>query len=191
MPGINLDSLEDFRRCKELLLSERLAHQRVVTHLNLVLTSLRWWAVADLCWMLRESLEVARYAYGYPASWAYKLSALTAHPWLSVAWFSASSALIAPLIVMLAVAPRTNACRQLERVGCAGLFMSGVGYAVLASFAARLDIPHVVDSYRGSTTMLLVTGLLLACWHNSRMLREEKERHLYQPRSAVFDARAL
>ena len=185
---ISMPIAEKLRQCNETVLSERLAHARerkgieierqaylaFSVELNQVITSLRWWAVFDLLWMLREVLEPARFAWGYPASWAYTLAKMSAHPWIVVAWFSTSAMLIVPLIFTLAFVPHTNMSRRCEGIACAGLFMGGIGFAVLSSFAGRLDIPHIVESYRGSATMLIGTGLLVACWHNSRVIRAHK-----------------
>ncbi|MEC5213331.1 hypothetical protein RCH06_001877 [Polaromonas sp. CG_9.5] len=188
MKAVLANLSENLRQCNEQLLSvrltqdrehkagefERQSHARAKLKLEQVITSLRWWAVFDLIWMLRETLEPARYAWSYPSSWAYKLAAQSAYPLIVVCWFATTALLIAPLIVTLAMVPNAPLTRRCEGAACVGLFMGGIGYAVLSSFADRLDIPHVVDSYRGSATMLIVTGLLVACWHNSRVIRASK-----------------
>jgi len=179
---------EKLRQCNETVLSERLAHDQerkgieqerqahAASELELrqVVTSLRWWAVFDLLWMLREMLEPARFAWGYPSSWAYKIASTSAHPWIVVCWFFTAALCIVPLIVTLAFTPNSRWSRRCEGIGCAGLFMGGIGFAVLSAFAARLDAAHIVESYRGSAMMLIGTGLLVACWHNSRMIRAHK-----------------
>ena len=166
---------EKLRRTSEARLVDRLHWGRAKLELQQVATSLRWWAVFDLIWMVRELLEPARFAWGYPSSWAYKLAAMSAHPWVLVAWFALSAFLVTPLIFALATVPNTRLCRKSESLASFGLFMGAVGFAFLSTAAARLDIPHVVDSYRGSTVMLLGTGLLVACWHNGRVVRAHKE----------------
>ena len=179
MPEVLLSLQEQSRSSSEYALqlklqfdAERKRYVRQALELRQAVTSLRWWAVAGLLWMLREALEPARFAHSYPSSWAYKLAVMTAHPQFLVWWFSVSAALIAPAVIFMAAAPMHRYCSRTQDLAIFGLGGGAFGYAYLATAAMRLDAPHVVDSYVGSSVMLFVTALLVACWHNSRVVRE-------------------
>lgn len=170
MPGTLVDLQERLRAANEQLTLNRLKADRKALRLQQIATSMRWWVVADLCWMMLEALEPARFAWSYPGSWAYKLAVAFSDRYLVVGWFGVAAACVLPLILAMATVPKSRFCRRCERLAFIGLLMGGIGFAFMASSAARLDIPQVVDSYRWSTLKLISTGLLVACWHNSRLV---------------------
>jgi len=169
--SLNLDN----ESLRESIVKTKLKYKLRLDRHAQAMTSLRWWAVFDLCWMLREVLEPAKNAWLYSGSWAYKLSALNGYTGVMIAWFAIAALLMLPLIITLATAPKTNAARRAEQPAVIGLFMGALGFTALSVAAARLDIPHVVLSYRESTVMLIVTGLLVSCWHNTRVVRAKRE----------------
>lgn len=156
---------------KLALIEERKVVESVQLELNQAVTSLRWWAVMYLIWMVRESLEPARFAFAYPSSWIFKLAEMHSHREFGIAWFTVAGTLIIPLIVTLSFVPKSKACERAQDLALVGLGMGAIGFAYLFTLASRLDIPHVADSYVGSATMMAVTALLVACWHNSRVVR--------------------
>lgn len=170
------DLEEQLRRAKEVILETQLQAQNNLFLAGQTATSLRWWAVVYLMWMVREAAEPARYAFSYPTSWAYKIADMTAHPSILVVWFSVATVLIIPLIFFLIFEPDGYMSHKSQDWALCGLGGAGLGYAYLASAAMRLDVPHVADSYVGSTIMLTITALLVACWHNARIVRKVKDK---------------
>ncbi len=162
-------------REREASQATKLKYQLKTARFAQAMTSLRWWAVFDLCWMTREIMEPAKNTYLYAGSWAYKLSSMGGYSTLLICWFSIAAALVVPLIFTLATIPKTLAARKAEQPAVIGLFMGALGFTALSVAAARLDIPHVVLAYRESTVMLIATGLLVSCWHNSRVVRANRE----------------
>ena len=159
---------------------ERKQHRTKLMELAQALTTLRWWAVALLFWVGKEALDPGRFAAGYTGSWAYKLATLSGHPQLVVAWFVTCAALVVPLVVAMAVAPASKACRCAQYPAMLGLFGGGGAFVFMATMAMRLDAPQVTDSYSWSAVMLTGTGLLVACLHNSRQVRAVKEKQIEQ-----------
>lgn len=157
---------------------ERKQHRIRLLELEQALTSLRWFAVVFLFWVTKEVTEPARFILDYPSSWAFKLSVLGGYPSSTALWFAVSGALIAPLVVLLATAPRSKACLRAQDVALVGLGAGGLGFVYMASLAMRVDAPQIVDAYVSSTILLASTGLLVACWHNTRIIRAYREKAL-------------
>ncbi|MES2685729.1 MAG: hypothetical protein V4706_02845 [Pseudomonadota bacterium] len=175
MPGTLVELQERARAANEALLQARLEITNERARSHALLTALHCLAVYALCLMVREMLEPAKNVIWYPASWAYKLAAMGGHQTLMTCWFFTAIALVCPLVLMLAAVPNENMRKLAEGPAVLGLFIGGLGYAVMSVAAARLDVPHVVSSYRESSVMLLAAGLLVACWKNSRQLREARQ----------------
>ena len=168
---------ERIRACCERNLMLKLAvnreHQSAAQYSNKLKQSIksqRWWAIAYLCWVVREIAEPAQFAQTYPTSWAYKLSALDGNQALAAHWFTLSALLVVPLIFTLAIMPASKFCERAQDSALIGLALAAFGYAYMACIAMRLDIPHIVSSYVGSTVLIAATGLLVACWYNSRTI---------------------
>ena len=96
----------------------------------------------------------------------------------SVQTLAMAALMILPLVAVLVFAPRHHSRRQVEGFAVGGLGMAGGGYVFLAtaalSLSNRLDVPpHVFPTCASSAAMLLLQGLLVACWSNSRELRKQ------------------
>ncbi|MES2910636.1 MAG: hypothetical protein V4718_04570 [Pseudomonadota bacterium] len=188
MPSTLLRLQEDARAAREESLKAKiaLANERVRSQARLV--ALHCLAVFALAIMGREMVEPVKNILWYPGSWAFKLAAMWPAPWATVLliWFSAAIMLVVPLIVMLAVVPNEDYRKWAEGPAVVGLFMGGFGYGIFSVAAARLDIPHVVASYRESSAMLLLAALLVSCWHNSRVVRATKEARLLEAEGGLL-----
>lgn len=173
MTGTLVDLQERARASADEVLRVRLELANIKTLATARLVALHWLAIYALALMVREMLEPAKNTLWFPDSWASKLTAMWTYPWVVWAWFGLAIGLVVPLIAFLVSADEEKR-KRFERPAVIGLFMGGAGYGVLSIAAARLDIAHVVASYRESAVALFLAGLLVACWHNSRMVMAER-----------------